>query len=257
VAQAPLEARLSLLERLALPSFLRAAPRPRPTLSVCVVAQDEAAHLEELLANVRGLADEVVVVDGGSRDGTREAARAGGARLVEHPWPGHWGAQKNVAFDAARGDWILNLDCDERVGERLAARIPELISSRRRGFYRLPMYWVIEEAPRLRYLRSPDHYPCHVPRLFRNLPAHRYVTGDGLCHPTYPKEVRRRMTKVRGAHLFHLLLARTPRAALEARMARYEAQDPRARATNERYYPYWRIPHTVLDCEERIAGARP
>jgi len=233
-------------------SFVGARPGPRPTLSICIVAQDEAAHLAELLENVRGVADEVIVVDGGSRDDTREVARAGGACLIERPWPGHWGAQKNAAFDAARCDWILNLDCDERIGARLGERLPELIADRRRSFYRLPMYWVLEETPRLRYVRSKDHYPCHIPRLLRNTPAHRYVTDDGLLHPTYPKEVRRRMTKVHGAHLFHLLFSRTPRAAIEAKLARYEAQDPRARETNERYYPYWRIEHTVEDCEEGL-----
>ncbi len=223
--------------------------RARPTLSACVIALDAARDLEGLLRNLRGLADEVVVVDGGSRDATREVAARAGARVIERPWPGHWGEQKNAAFDAARGEWILNLDCDERAGDRLRARIPRLIAARFRSFYRLPMYWVIAERP-LRYVHSPQHYPCFVPRLFANRPEHRYVTGDGRLHPTFPKEVRRRMKKVRGAHLFHLLFVREGRAAIEAKMARYEAQDPRARATNEKYYPYWRIPHEVRECEE-------
>jgi glycosyltransferase involved in cell wall biosynthesis len=217
-----------------------------------VIAQDAAADLEELLRNVRGVADEVVVVDGGSRDRTPEVAAAAGARVIRSPWPGHWGVQKNVAFDAASGDWILNLDCDERIGARLAAALPGLISSRRRVFYRLPMYWVIDERPRPRYVRSADHYPCHVPRLFRNIPEHRYVVDD-LLHPTYPKAVRRRMTKVRGLHLFHLLFAREPRERIEEKMRRYEAQDPRSKEVNERYYPYWRIRHTVEECAEAIA----
>jgi glycosyltransferase involved in cell wall biosynthesis len=228
------------------------ARRPRPRLSVCVVAQDAAADLAELLLNVKDVADEVVVVDGGSRDRTPEVAAAGGARVIRNPWPGHWGIQKNVAFDAATGDWILNLDCDERIGTRLRDRLPALISSRWRSFYRLPMYWVLEERPALRFVRSRDHYPCHVPRLFRNVPQHRYVIDD-LLHPTYPKPVRRGMKKIRGAHLFHLIFARQTREAIEAKMRRYEAQDPRSREVNERYYPYWRIPHTVEVCEEGIA----
>jgi glycosyltransferase involved in cell wall biosynthesis len=267
-------------------------PRARPTLSACVVAQDAARDLEGLLRNLRGLADEVVVVDGGSRDATREVAIRAGARLIENPWPGHWGRQKNCAFDAARGDWILNVDCDERVGDRLRERIPRLIAARFRSFYKLPMYWLVPaeggaavgtaaadgaekslwshstlaadanikltysqpknralDGSGLLFLRTPQHYPCHIPRLFRNLPAHRYVE-DTLCHPTFAKPVRRRMTKVRRAHLFHLIFLREGRAAIEAKMARYEAQDPRARATNEKYYPWWRIPHEVARCDE-------
>lgn len=223
-------------------------PRARPALSACIIAQDAARELEGLLANLRGLAEEVVVVDGGSRDATREVAARAGARVIERAWPGHWGRQKNVAFDAAKGDWILNIDCDERVGDRLRERIPRLCAARWKSFYKLPMYWVVGVEP-LRYLVTPQHYPCHVPRLFRNVPAHRYVEDD-LCHPTWPKPVRRRMSKVRGAHLFHLIFLREDRAALEAKTARYEAQDPRARETNEKYYPWWRIPHEVAECEE-------
>jgi glycosyltransferase involved in cell wall biosynthesis len=222
-------------------------PRARPTLSVCVIAQDAARDLEGLLRNVHGLGDEVIVVDGGSKDDTREVAHDAGARVIEHPWPGHWGAQKNVAFDHAKGDWILSIDCDERVGDRLRERIPELIASRWRSFYKLPMYWLVD---RDQYLSTPQHYPCHVPRLFKNRPENRYETGDGLLHPTFPKRVRRGMKKVHGAHLFHLIFLREDRAALEAKMARYEAQDARARETNEKYYPWWRIPHEVRVCEE-------
>jgi hypothetical protein len=114
------------------------------------------------------------------------------------------------------------------------------------------MYWVIEERPTLRYVRSRDHYPCHVPRLFRNVPEHRYEQDD-LLHPTYPKAVRRRMKKIGGTHLLHLLFARQPRERLEEKMRRYEAQDPRSREVNERYYPYWLIPHTIEECAEGIA----
>jgi glycosyltransferase involved in cell wall biosynthesis len=221
--------------------------REKPSLSICIIAQDSARDLEGLLKNVKGLGDEVVVVDGGSKDDTREVARQAGARVVEHPWPGHWGAQKNVAYDAAKGDWILNVDCDERVGDRLRERIPELIASRWRTFWKVPMYWLVEAD---KYLSTPQHYPCHVPRLFRNVPANRYVTGDGLCHPTFPKSARRGMKKVSGAHLFHLIFLRETREMIEAKMANYSALDERARETNEKYYPWWRMAHEVKVCEE-------
>jgi glycosyltransferase involved in cell wall biosynthesis len=222
-----------------------------------VIAQDCAADVAELCENLRAVpADEVLVVDGGSRDGTAAVARRAGARVVERPWPGHWGEQKNAAYDLARGDWILNVDADERVGERLCAALPDLVASRRHVFYRVPMYWLAGLDPP-RYVRSPQHYPCPVPRLFLNLPEHRYEVGDGRLHPTFPAEVVRRMTKLRGRrapHLFHLLLARATREALEAKMRAYEAQDPASRATNRKYYAFWETPHTVEACAERIAG---
>lgn len=84
-----------------------------PRLSVCVITYNEADRLGRCLESVRGLADEIVVIDSGSTDGTREVAELFGVRWSERvPFPG-WEAQKQWAMDQAGGDWILSLDADE------------------------------------------------------------------------------------------------------------------------------------------------
>ncbi len=84
-----------------------------PRLSVCVITCNEADRLGRCLESVRGLADEIVVIDSGSTDGTREVAESFGVRWSERvPFPG-WEAQKQWAMDQAGGDWILSLDADE------------------------------------------------------------------------------------------------------------------------------------------------
>ncbi|HET9598059.1 MAG TPA: glycosyltransferase family 9 protein [Anaeromyxobacteraceae bacterium] len=88
-------------------------------LSVTVVTLNEEASLLRLLDSVRGLADEVVVVDSGSTDRTVEIARAAGARVVSNPWPG-FREQKAIALSQAAGDYVLNLDADERPDPTLA-----------------------------------------------------------------------------------------------------------------------------------------
>lgn len=93
----------------------------RATVCACIIARDEEQRLPAALASV-AFCDEIVVVDSGSRDRTIEIARAAGARVIEHPWRG-FGAQRNVAIDAAAGDWILEIDADERITPRLAAEI--------------------------------------------------------------------------------------------------------------------------------------
>jgi glycosyltransferase involved in cell wall biosynthesis len=131
-------------------------------LSAVVITKDEEARLAASLASV-SFCDEVVVVDAGSTDRTREIAEAAGARvLVSAPWPG-FVAQRNVALDAARSDWVLAVDADERVTPALREEIKAL---RADGFdcagYRIP-----RAAFYLgRWIRATDWYPDHQIRLF-------------------------------------------------------------------------------------------
>jgi hypothetical protein len=95
------------------------------TLTACIIARDEEQRLPACLASLE-FCDEVIVVDSGSRDRTREIAREAGARVIENPWPG-FAAQRNVALDAASGDWVLEIDADERVSYELAAEVRALL----------------------------------------------------------------------------------------------------------------------------------
>jgi hypothetical protein len=99
---------------------------PRATISACLIVQDERERLPAALASV-AFCDEVIVVDGGSGDGTVELARAAGAKVIERPWRG-FAIQRNVAIDAARGDWVLEVDADERVSPALRASIEDLLA---------------------------------------------------------------------------------------------------------------------------------
>jgi tetratricopeptide (TPR) repeat protein len=99
----------------------------RSRVSLCLIARDEAELLPGCLASVRGAVDELVVVDTGSVDGTREVARAAGALVLDLPWDDDFSAPRNLAARAASGDWLLVLDADERLapgaGERLGRQL--------------------------------------------------------------------------------------------------------------------------------------
>jgi glycosyltransferase involved in cell wall biosynthesis len=92
-----------------------------PALSVTIIAFNEEARLAGALRSV-AWADEIVVVDSGSTDGTVEIARQLATRVEVREWPGY-AAQKNYAASIARHDWILSVDADERIGATLAASV--------------------------------------------------------------------------------------------------------------------------------------
>ena len=109
----------------------------KPRLSVALIAHNEAHQLRACLASV-AWADEIVLVENASTDGTAALARKLGATVfTTTDWPG-FGAQKNRAIDACSGDWILVLDCDERVDAVLRAEIEQTIAAPGFDVYRIP-----------------------------------------------------------------------------------------------------------------------
>lgn len=85
------------------------------TVSLCMIVRDEEADLPGCLESARGVADEMVVADTGSRDATRRLAQKAGARVFGCPWRGSFAAARNASISRATGDWIFWLDADERL----------------------------------------------------------------------------------------------------------------------------------------------
>ncbi|HTS00727.1 MAG TPA: glycosyltransferase [Bacteroidota bacterium] len=85
-----------------------------PTLSLAMIVKDEAKFLDGCLESVRGIVQEIVVVDTGSRDDTEAIARRHGARVFNVPWRNDFGAARNASLSHCTGDWIFVLDADER-----------------------------------------------------------------------------------------------------------------------------------------------
>jgi glycosyltransferase involved in cell wall biosynthesis len=99
-----------------------------PTLSVILITRNEEANLRACLASLDGLAQQVVIVDSASTDGTVEIAREFDATIAQPAdWPG-FGPQKNRALDLATGDWVLSLDADERLTPQLRSEIAVKLS---------------------------------------------------------------------------------------------------------------------------------
>src|SRR5260370_9010938 len=133
-------------------------------ISATIITFNEAENIRDACASV-AWADEVVVVDSESTDTTRKIAQECGARVIVNPWSG-FAAQKQFAVEAARHDWILSLDADERVSAELQASIKALRDSDESCL--ADGYRVARRAFYLgRWIRGGGWYPDYQLRLFK------------------------------------------------------------------------------------------
>ena len=84
-----------------------------PTISLCMIAKNEEKYLEQCLNSVKGLADEIIIVDTGSTDRTKEMAKNFNARIFDFKWIGDFSAARNESIRHAAKEWILVMDADE------------------------------------------------------------------------------------------------------------------------------------------------
>lgn len=140
-------------------------------LSVIVITKNEAHQLARCLGSV-AFADEIVVVDSGSTDGTPDLARRLGARVIETTdWPG-FGKQKQRALDAARGDWVLALDADEWLSAELAQAVQRAVADDRTQAQAQGYELVRLSAFCGQWMRGGGWYPDPGLRLVRRERAH-------------------------------------------------------------------------------------
>ena len=134
-----------------------------PPFSVCTITLNEERDLPRALASVRGLADEIVVVDCGSKDRTRETAREHGATVFERAWTSHE-EQWNFAASCAANEWVFVLAADEELSAELRAALLEWKKQE-------PKFPVYEMARRAWYLgawvKHCGWYPDDQRRLYR------------------------------------------------------------------------------------------
>ncbi|MBN1227720.1 MAG: glycosyltransferase [Deltaproteobacteria bacterium] len=88
------------------------------TLSVCMIVKNEENHIARCLTSALPVADEMIVVDTGSTDRTKDIAAAFGAKVFEFPWTGDFSEARNFSLSKASGDWIFVLDADEVISSR-------------------------------------------------------------------------------------------------------------------------------------------
>ncbi|PIU45963.1 MAG: hypothetical protein COS95_01035 [Ignavibacteriales bacterium CG07_land_8_20_14_0_80_59_12] len=137
-------------------------------LSVTIIAANEEANIAECLESVSWV-DEIIVVDSGSNDRTKEVASRCTLHVVSHPWEGY-ARQKTFGLSLATHEWVLSLDADERVSPELKAEISSLDFSKADGFFIPRRNFFLD-----RVIRTCGWSPDYQLRLFRKSVTH--VTG--------------------------------------------------------------------------------
>jgi glycosyltransferase involved in cell wall biosynthesis len=168
---------------------------PRPLLSLCMIVKDEEAVLARCLDSVRGIPDEVVIVDTGSTDRTIEIAASYGATVGTFEWCDDFSKARNFSFSGARGQWIMWLDADDVVlpedRERLLA-LKEQLKNDTADTYLMTYNYAQDEFnnPLLTFMRD---------RIVRNGMGIHWVEPIHE-HLTFPPGIRQGMTNITITH---------------------------------------------------------
>ncbi|MCX5809860.1 MAG: glycosyltransferase [Proteobacteria bacterium] len=100
------------------------------SLSVCMIAKNEEKYIARCLASLTPVADEIIVVDTGSTDRTKDIARAFGAQIFDFPWTDDFSEARNVSLEKARGQWVLVHDADEVISSRDYDKLKDVIGQK-------------------------------------------------------------------------------------------------------------------------------
>ncbi len=202
-------------------------------VSVFIIAKNEADRIGRAIESVIDFADEVIVVDSGSTDGTPAVAEAKGAHVVHNAWPGY-GPQKRFAEDQCRNDWLLNIDADEAVTPALKAEIAALFES---GRHTAADCWqvAIKDVYAHETGPAPWAYGYIQIRLYDRRKGRFSVS---TVHDTVRPEPDARMGKLRAA-MEHRSIRSI--AFHVEKMNRYSAMQVADMATRGRAMPRWRL----------------
>ena len=137
----------------------------KTNISLCIIAKNEAQLIGQCINSALPYVDQVVVVDTGSSDRTREIARNLGAEVWEFSWNNDFSEARNFSLEKARGEWILFMDCDEEIEESAGKTLLEAVKS---DYYHA--YYVNVKN----ILAGNNHVLFHSIRVFKNLPQYRF-----------------------------------------------------------------------------------
>src|SRR3989338_4807092 len=175
-----------------------------PSISLCMIVKNEADFLEQCLNSVKEIADEIIIVDTGSTDSTKEIAKKFNAKIIEHKWNNDFSEARNISLQNAAKDWILVLDADETISKEDLSRIKILIKNKEYDGYMLIQRTYTNDSSSQKWVASKnDAYEESKPyagwiysgitRLFRNKENMRF---EYHVHETVMNAIKKAKGKI-------------------------------------------------------------
>ena len=189
-----------------------------PRLSLCMIVKDEEANISKALDSLTGIADEIIVVDTGSQDETKDIARKFNAKIIDMDWEDDFSKARNAGLRSATGDYILYLDADEYIDprERIKLALLKMIlpSGRDVAFrIKIDMEDPDEELSaiwRLPITIQPD-YPVRL------VPARKEISFEGFAFESMDKSITDLGIKMVTSEVFKITHSGTDRKWRDAR----------------------------------------
>lgn len=185
VAAAPDNGDLRQMLEVAHRELANTAPKPqyntadsRPLLSVVMIVKNERHFLPGCIESVQEIADEIIINDTGSTDGTQQLATELGATVFETAWEGDFSKARNAALERATGRWVLYIDADERLAAGQAEALRTLLENTPPSVGA----WVVHViSPHRQPNGTTETHVGYYPRIFRNL-GYPAVQFEGAVH---------------------------------------------------------------------------
>jgi hypothetical protein len=225
-----------------------------PSIALVMIARDEAASIAQCLCSVRGLVDEMIVLDTGSTDATMAIARDNGARVYQWAWQDDFAAARNEALSYSKADWNLILDADECLlgdGRLLRQAVQQAAASDQSFVGVLPIHSQVEATvPTDQSAAEVQTVVSWIPRL---LP--RGVLYTGRIHEQPGSDLSRRRLSVEIGHdgyrwqMMAQKKGRNRRLLLEA--VGFEPENPYLWYQLGKDYDIYAEPALALDCYEK------
>ncbi|MEK6867716.1 MAG: glycosyltransferase family 2 protein, partial [Nanoarchaeota archaeon] len=170
-----------------------------PSISLCMIVKNEEEWLQRCLDSVKGFVDEIIIVDTGSTDNTKEIAEKFRAKLFDFKWTDNFAEARNFSISKATGSWILWLDADETIAKKDHSILKKLVAEEQFPIIVLeqrhytndiknPLFKKVDQL----YLEEArgflGHYPTLITRLFKNNVGLQF---EGAVHETIDKSMQK------------------------------------------------------------------